>query len=193
VHRVLKAYPLEEQFMRRLLTPVASLLATGVLLVSPATAHASAERSPASEDGARFTTRVNVTSPSAIRRGAPARYTFKVTNPNQIHDKALVLLTDFPRKVVSKVRFVTKPKGAKCGTQKHSSAGNYSVYCVVRSLHHTRITMSFNVWIKSSYYGKYRVGHYWAPVTLDSGGSVQDYLDRVGRDDLIGHAWTKVR
>ncbi|MEV0972640.1 hypothetical protein [Microtetraspora glauca] len=182
--------------MRRFLTAATCLAAA--LLMSPVPAHAVTESSKAHASAAsstveRRTTKVRVTYPSAIRRGSPVRFTFTVTRPDQIDDEALVLETDLPHGIVSKVRFVTKPRGAKCGAQKRNSAGNYGVYCVVRSLDYTKITMSFNVWLKSSYYGKFRASHYWAPVTLDYGGSIGDYLDEITRDDLIGRGWVKVR
>ncbi|WP_248962165.1 hypothetical protein [Sphaerisporangium perillae] len=176
--------------MRKLLLPVA--LATGVFLLAPPAAQASTERSSAAETATQLRSRVTVTYPKEIRRGWPARYTFKVANPNEIDDETLVLATDLPRGIVSKVRFVTKPRGASCGTHSRNAAGNYEIYCVVRSLNHTKLTMSFNVWIKTSYYGKFRAGHYWAPVSL-GGGSVRDYVDELTKDDLIGHTWTKVR
>jgi hypothetical protein len=186
--------------MSRLFVPVASLVAMGGLLLAPTTAQASTTPASAAQASAStsasgkvaLTTRVKVSSPSAIRRGGAAHYTFTVTRPDQVTDRALVLETDFPRGIVSKVRFTAKPRGASCGVQKRSKDGNYAVYCIVRSLNHSKITMSFRAWIKPSYHGKYRVGHYWGPVTPDSGGSVQDYLDYIGKHELIGHAWTKV-
>ncbi|MCC5579103.1 hypothetical protein IMZ11_26100 [Microtetraspora sp. AC03309] len=177
--------------MRRFLTAATCL--TAALLMSPVMSPVPAHASAGSSTVERRTTKVRVTYPSAIRRGRPARFTFTVTRPDQIDDEALVLETDLPHGIVSKVRFVTKPRGAKCGAQKRNSAGNYGVYCVVRSLDYTKITMSFNVWLKSSYYGKFRASHYWAPVTLDYGGSIGDYLDEITRDDLIGRGWVKVR
>ncbi|GLX02229.1 hypothetical protein [Microtetraspora sp. NBRC 16547] len=173
--------------MRRILVAATCLMAT--FLVSPTPANAAATTDA---QVARRTTKVKVTYPSAIRRGGPARFTYKVTHPDQMVDEALVLETDLPRGISPRVRFVTKPRGAKCGTQKRNSAGNYAVYCVIRSLNHSTITMSFNVWIKSSYRGKFRAGHYWAPVTLDYTGSTQDYLDEITKDDLIGNTWIKV-
>ncbi|WP_433417716.1 hypothetical protein ACQP1V_00720 [Microtetraspora malaysiensis] len=180
--------------MRRVLTAATCLVAA--FLASPAPAHATEASSgahTASYAAERRLPKVKVTYPSAIRRGRPARITYKVTHPDQFTDEALVLQADFPRSIVSKVRFVTRPKGAKCGTQKRNSVGNYAVYCVIRSLNHSRLTMSFNVWIKTSYRGKFRSGHYWRPVTLDYGGSTRDYLDEITRKDLIGNAWIRVR
>ncbi|MFC4530132.1 hypothetical protein [Sphaerisporangium dianthi] len=182
--------------MRRLLVPIA--FAAGLSLLAPQSAQAatttsasSAATSSATETVTQLRSRVTVSYPKAIRRGWPVRYTYKVTNPNEIDDERLVLATDLPRGIVSKVRFVTKPRGASCGTQKRNAAGNFSIYCVVRSLNHSKITMSFNVWIRTSYRGKFRAGHYWAPVSI-GGGSVRDYLDEVTRENLIGHSWTKI-
>ncbi|MEV0971703.1 hypothetical protein [Microtetraspora glauca] len=182
--------------MRRVLVAATCLMAA--FLASPAPAHATAasSRAHAAADSSRVERRVpkvKVTYPSAIRRGHPARITYKVSHPDQFGDEALVLQTDLPRGIVSKVRFVTKPRGATCGTQKRNSVGNYAVYCVIRSLNHSKLTMSFNVWIKTSYNGKFRSGHYWRPVTLDYGGSTRDYLDEITRKDLIGNTWIKVR
>lgn len=181
--------------MRRLLVPI--VLLAGTFLVSPGSAQATTDQSSASasasEQATKRTTRVKVTYPKAIKRGWPVRYTFKITNPDEIEDEALVLETDLPHGIVSKVRFVTKPPGAKCGVQKRNSVGNYAVYCVVRSLDYDRFNLSFKVWIKPSYYGKFRAGHYWAPVTLDFGGSIKNYLDKLTKEDLIGNTWTKVR
>ncbi|MET8139417.1 hypothetical protein ABZU32_03790 [Sphaerisporangium sp. NPDC005288] len=178
--------------MRKLLLPVA--FAAGVFLLAPQSAQAATSATSASsatETVSQLRSRVTVSYPKAIRRGWPARYTFKVTNPNQINNDALVLRTDLPHGVVSKVRFVTKPGGASCGTRKRNSAGNYEIYCLVRSLNHSRITMSFNVWISTRYGGKFRANHYWAPVSL-GGGSVRDHVEELTRDDLIGRSWTKI-
>ncbi|WP_157529984.1 hypothetical protein [Microtetraspora niveoalba] len=180
--------------MRRVLAAATCLMAA--FLASPAPAHATAGSAPAQAASSavqRRLPKVKVTYPSAIRRGKPGRITYKVSHPDQFTDEALVLQTDLPRGIVSKVRFVTKPKGAKCGAQKRNSVGNYAVYCVIRSLKHTRLTMSFNVWIKPSYRGKFRSGHYWRAVTLDYKGSTRDYLDEITRKDLIGKTWIKVR
>ena len=178
--------------MSRLLAPAASLMVAGALLLAPTTAQAATAQATATTT-TRLATRVKVSSPSAIRRGGYAHYTFRVTRPDLITDDALVLETDFPRGVVSKVRFSVKPGGSACGALKRNAAGNYAVYCVVHSLHHSKLAMSFRAWVKPGYRGKFRVGHYWAPVTLDGGGSVRDYLDEISRADLIGHAWTSVR
>ncbi len=179
--------------MRRLLVPIALL--AGTFLIAPVGAQAATAQSSASasEQVTKRTTRVKVTYPKAIKRGWPVRYTFKVTNPDEIEDEALVLETDLPHGIVSKVRFATKPRGAKCGVQKRNSVGNYAIYCVVRSLDYSKLTLSFKVWIRSSYYGKFRAGHYWAPVTLESGGRIQDYLNKLTKEDLIGNTWTKLR